>query len=321
MKKFRNRTIIILIIKILILIVSYSFIYNQVFFHKSFTEVSEEVISKLATGNYWFLIWVLLLMILNRGLEAVKWRMLIQKIETISFFNAFQAIFSGIVISLFTPNRVGEFGGRILYLKRRHLGQGVVVTIVGNISQLITTLIIGTFCLLIYSRNAFEINVYIYYSVVLLVFCAFLVLLTGYYNMEILKLLLNKIPFVKRFSQYTEVFSYYSSTVLTKVLMLSIGRFIVFTLQYLLLLYLFKIEIGVAQGVMLISVIFLIQTILPHIALLELGIRGSIALYFLGMYSQDNTAIISSTFTLWLINIILPAIIGTLCIINLRFDR
>jgi hypothetical protein len=58
---------------------------------------------------------VVLLMIVNWGIEARKWQYLIAPIYSISFARAFKAILSGVSFSVTMPNRIGEYLGRVLY--------------------------------------------------------------------------------------------------------------------------------------------------------------------------------------------------------------
>ncbi|MBK7946332.1 MAG: flippase-like domain-containing protein [Flavobacteriales bacterium] len=55
------------------------------------------------------------LMLLNWGLESRKWRILVSDVERISRWRAFMATLAGTPIGLITPNRVGEFVGRVLF--------------------------------------------------------------------------------------------------------------------------------------------------------------------------------------------------------------
>ena len=60
-------------------------------------------------------------MCLNWSIEAIKWRLLIKKMQPITFIEALKGVLSGVAVGTFTPNRIGEFGGRILYLKEHLL--------------------------------------------------------------------------------------------------------------------------------------------------------------------------------------------------------
>ena len=61
--------------------------------------------------------------------------------------------------------------------------------------------------------------------------------------------------------------------------------------------------------------------IIPTTALAELGIRGKMSLLLLGLISTNSVGIIATAAGIWLINLILPAIAGTLFILGIRIFR
>ena len=67
------------------------------------------------------------------------------------------------------------------------------------------------------------------------------------------------------------------------------------------------------------NVNLLFITITPTITIAEIGVRGSVAIFVLGLFSSNDIAILSSTTILWLINLIIPAIIGSFFIFSLKF--
>lgn len=120
---------------------------------------------------------------------------------------------------------------------------------------------------------------------------------------------------------YGRLFSRFSKAELGKVLAYSFGRFGVFTLQFFLLLRVFEVEISYPTALMLISITYFVMAIIPTIAIAELGVRGSVAVFFIGMASGNELAILTASFLLWLINLAFPALIGTLFVFNLKFFR
>ena len=60
----------------------------------------------------------------------------------------------------------------------------------------------------------------------------------------------------------------------------------------------------------MISVIFLTQTVLPSIAILDLGIRGNIAMFILKPFTDHLLGVVAAALALWLINLVIPSIIG-----------
>ena len=65
---------------------------------------------------------------------------------------------------------------------------------------------------------------------------------------------------------------------------------------------------------------FLSMSIIPTIALTELGVRGSVAIYF-GYISSNTIGILTASFALWIINLVVPAILGVLFVYQLKFFR
>jgi hypothetical protein len=66
------------------------------------------------------------------------------------------------------------------------------------------------------------------------------------------------------------------------------------------------------------ATMFLIIAIVPTISLAELGIRSQISLYVFGLFCSDNLGILLVSGIIWLINIILPAIAGSLILLSVK---
>ncbi len=69
-------------------------------------------------------------------------------------------------------------------------------------------------------------------------------------------------------------------------------------------------DIGFVQSFLVIGTIFLVQTSIPLPPIWSLLVRGQAALYFWGLFAVSPIAILASTFALWVINLILPALFG-----------
>ena len=69
------------------------------------------------------------------------------------------------------------------------------------------------------------------------------------------------------------------------------------------------------------SVVFLAMAVIPSIALVEVWLRGEISIQLMGLFSANLLGIGFTSVTVWFINLILPAIIGSLLLLNLRIFR
>jgi len=70
--------------------------------------------------------------------------------------------------------------------------------------------------------------------------------------------------------------------------------------------------------------IYLVMAAIPTITLTELGVRGSVSLYFIGLYftnHNNDIAILSATTMVWIINLVIPALIGAVFVFRLKFFR
>ena len=61
-----------------------------------------------------------MLMCLNFLMESIKWKVVVANTNPISFTKAIKSVLVGQAFAFFTPNRIGDFAGRVLFLKTEH---------------------------------------------------------------------------------------------------------------------------------------------------------------------------------------------------------
>ncbi len=308
-KKIKN--ILIIVIKTAIAFLSFFYIYLKL---KQYNE--QELSFQLDNSvDLLLLISVVLLMPLNWYIESIKWKYLIKKIEPVRIFTAVKAVFSGIAFAIFTPNRTGELAGRIFVLKKENRIQAVFSTAVGSLSQMLITLSIGfiggIFFLIFYLSKLPESSqdylMYLKLLFVLLVIFGFLI----FFNLKLFIRILKRIKLFEKIIKPIEIVAEYSLKELVNVLLYSILRYIVFSMQFYILLVFFKVDITFYEAILCISLTYLVSSVIPSFTLAEIGIRGSAALFFMGMFSGNDIGIISATALIWIINVAIPAIIGS----------
>lgn len=310
------------LLKIVIALVCLWFLYNEFFIQSEFSKMWNQFTQiKFSSSKYLLLLLASLLVFINWGLETSKWRLLILAIEKVDWFKAFKAVISGITISLFTPNRVGEFAARIFYLQRNHRIKGILISIIGSVSQLCVTIVVGSFCFSYFLIQHQPFNSIERTLVAIVPFLLSGAMILLYYNMDLLRSLLLKIKNGRQTRVYLNVFTLYNARQLTTVLLLSIIRFLVFSLQYYLLFLFFDVNITFTISFLLSSSIFFVLAIIPSVALAELGIRGATAIYFLKYYAANDLSVLASSYALWCINLALPALLGLLFLPQLNFFK
>jgi len=257
-------------------------------------------------------------MLINWGLETAKWKYLISKFENISFFRAFRAVWSGITINNWIPNRLAEFLGRILYIRTENRTKAIFSTLIGNMAQMIMTTLWGSLGLLIWlcfeDRSGFMI-------MTILLVGLNVTLIYFYFHIKIAHKLISKFKFLHFIAEYSNIISSYSLIELSAILGLSFIRYFVYLTQYFLLFKAFGIE---ANGILLLSsaaMIFLIQVVLPSFTLSEIGIRGATVLYVAGNFSANINGLLAAAYSLWLINIIIPTLFGAFFVLGLKLKN
>jgi len=320
-----------ILIRLLVVVFTIIFIYDQLFYRKDLSSLLNDF-NSITSGflNNILLIIAFGLIPVNLVLESVKWKYLIDKLEKVSFPRAVKAVFAGISVSMIMPNRVGDYLGRVFILKKADRLQAVLSTILGSLAQLLTTLIYGLLALVFYFPEYLDISVrfnfWVYVGVIIAASISIFVMVFAYLNFSVFSILIRKISgrYYSRIEKYSEVFSWYNQKELLNVLLLSMVRYFVFSMQFFLLLLVFGIKIDYITSMMLIAVVYFLMTIIPTIALTEIGVRGSVSIYvfqhhfeFLGLYNPEVAlGVVSASSILWLFNLVLPAVIGTLFVFN-----
>ena len=267
-------------------------------------------------------------MLVNWGIEARKWQVLISGIEPISFLRAYRAILSGQALAFNTVSGVGEPAGRAILLHEGNRIRGMILSVVGGMSQIIVTFFIGILGLLYMRLYLFNETSYvkglsaIWLDGMMIAITIGIILATIlYFRISLLIQLLEKIPFIAKYKFFVEKLEDLHWKELTRILILSLSRYVVYVVQYVLLLQVFEVHISWVDAAAMTSVMFLILSIVPSIALAELGFRGKIGIELFGLLSSNTVGIIATTAGIWIINLIIPAIAGTLFIIGIRLFR
>ena len=318
--------------RILFVAVSLWFIYRQVFAQEHFKEFVQRFGTNMQDPQFSrLLIAVVLLMPLNWGIESSKWRLLIAYIEKISFLQAFKSVLTGITMSLFTPNRVGEFFGRAFTLKKANPLKGALLTITGSISQLLVTLIAGFIAVAFYLPQYVGLpetwQKWMYAGLILIMVLLGSILVLGYIKAPFITRQLESFirPSWNKIKYYLDAIDHLERKTLIHVLLLSTLRYMVFSFQFYLLLLAFGLNIPYPTAMLLIAMTYFVMAAIPTIALADLGIRGSVSIYFIGGYfagaQNASPEILAASTFIWAINLALPALLGILFINRLKIIR
>jgi MFS family permease len=301
-------------------------IYRQVQ-HQSDLHESWNFIRDSFTGTQsWKIILVVLLMALQWAVEARKWQLLAARIQPVSFGEACRSVLAGQALAFNTPNRLGEPVGRVVFLGEGNRLRGIALSVTGSVAQLLITFLAGLAGLL-YLRLVILPTTQpgrmplLYNGFVLGVTVATGLLLLLYYRLAWVAKWIVKWRFTSRHRYLVDELGRFHWQELTRFLLLSAGRYVLFMVQYVLLLQVFKVHVSVIETACLVSVMFLVIAIIPTIAFAELGFRGQISLQLFGLVSANSLGIIATTAGIWIINLVIPAIAGSIFLLGVRLFR
>lgn len=302
-------------LKIIISLLAFYFVIEKILSSKDIKNFNFEINLK----NILILIAIMFLMLINWFIESFKWKTAINQIEKISIFKAIKAILTGITVGSVTPNRIGEFGGRILYLKSENRKKTIPITLFADLSQLFITLIFGILGFLFLSKNInfsfSEIYKYENFIIFSSTFIIFIIILIYFYFEIIIKKILQ-IKFLKNFAG--KYFTDKKIGLLKKfnLIFLSLLRYIVFNFQFYLALLFFKVDINILDSFIASSSMYLCLNVVPNLPFLEIGLRASFSIIFFGFFTTQTTTIVFASLLIYIINIAIPIIIGSIFLIK-----
>jgi hypothetical protein len=96
--------------------------------------------------------------------------------------------------------------------------------------------------------------------------------------------------------------------------MIALLRYLVFIFQYYFLLQAMGVDLSFNQGIPVLAVFYLLMTWAPTIGFTELPLRSVMAVWLIGLFSTNVMGIQAASLCIWLINLALPAIIGSIAI-------
>lgn len=268
---------------------------------------------------FWFVLLLLTMMLINWMLEAQKWRTLVAKLETIGYWYALKAVISGSTLGIFTPNRIGDIAGRVLFLKAEHRLKALVCTAVGSLAQMMVIIISGLLAAIFFALHFVELEHSLLYLLLYLSLIALVLLYFIYFNINWIAFLTDKWIKNERFRKVIGIMSTYTTAELGMVLFLSFARYAIYSTQYALLVAYLIPGLNWIELMALISLIYFVQAVVPAFAMADLGIRGATAIYFIGFVSTDVIAILAASVIGWCINIMFPALVGAVFFIQQRF--
>lgn len=273
-----------------------------------------------------YLLCAILLVPVNWMLEVYKWKLLSGHIQQRNIIRFLREVFAGVSLSIITPQRLGEYVGRLAFFSPDYQLSSVSAQLHGTLAQLSVTLFGGILGLILLANS----NIFFlpeYFSADYLLIAAgiiLIVLLALYFKYNRVKhliiLFLDHLK-LKSWSQKVALINKTNRLPLVWICCISFVRYSVYCFQFLLLLYFFEANIPWLLGLSVIALIYLIQSGVPLPSFFSLMIRSEIAILLLGNFIETPTSILSASYSLWIINLGIPALIGIWPLLTINIKK
>ena len=289
-----------LVFKLIILVLLGFFIYHTL---TNNSELSFDDFQKtLGNSRIGHPLIILILMgftTINWVLEITKWKILANPIKPISFHEASVQSLASHAFALMTPNRIGEYGAKALFYQKSDRKKVLLQNFIGNFYQLSVTMIIG-FAGILYLRDL-NTNMHlekVYYLIHLgtIIFCLLLIFR-------------HRIPFFEKWLDRNSIKVHLKED--AWVFVLSLARYLVFSHQFYVLVTLFDAEVTYVVCMSSIAAMYFISSIIPMLAAFDFVVKGSVAVLIFSFLDISPLIILSITTLMWLLNFVLPAIVGS----------
>ncbi|GAB3516467.1 hypothetical protein GCM10027442_34120 [Emticicia fontis] len=263
---------------------------------------------------------VLLLIPVNWAFEAWKWQRLAIKVEPINFREAYQGVLAGLALANFTPLMLGDYAGKILMLKTQKRTASIGAILLGNGMQLYVSLLFGTISYGYFVWIAQPKPFFLHVCIIGLLLTLLLFGIWVAFNLQKINFNAQNKLF-QYISQYLIILKEYTLAEIRDIFLIATGRYIIFSIQFLLVLQLFSINLPLDILMAGVGLIFLTKTLGAAFNFLgDLSVRAITAVYYFGYFGAKLSLITTATFTIWLMNVLVPVIVGSLFILSLKFS-
>ncbi|MBQ4032324.1 MAG: flippase-like domain-containing protein [Paludibacteraceae bacterium] len=297
------------IIKVVIMVGAYGYLAYMLITFDHYGELRDRFCGMSGTQATLFIA-VLLLMPVNWGLEALKWRTLVRQLQPFTLAQAYRSVLMGLASGFFTPNRILDPVGRVLMLEDENKAKGVLYSLVQTLAQSFAGCVfLAVALMLLPSANILPADVPL--STLNWVAGVFITVITLlYFTMP---LWAPKVRYKRseKIDNVLRAMAEITYPVLIKVSLTSIVRYAVYSLQYFLMLRFMAVEITSFQALILIPINYFLISVTPSVSFSELGIRGAFAMLLLGAVTTNTVGAAMAAVTVWAVNYIIPVITGS----------
>ena len=276
----------------------------------------QNVLVAYKSADIGFIIIAALLLFVNVGIRTFKWHTMLCSVkDKPTYAEAFGSVMLGISLGSFTPGEIGDFAGRALHItdaKRSHL---IGLTLLDKAQIFIVTSCAGIVSIgyLLFS------NIFIFtFGSVIIVFLSGIFIM----RLEIVAALGHRLntSFFKKpwLTGVLDGFSLLKPRQLFTTVLCTLAFQGILIVQMFFLMNAFA-KINFTNAFIGTSAMMFLKSLLP-ISIGDLGIREAGSIYFFSIYGISQAAALNASLMLFLINILVPSILGTFFLRHEQFS-
>lgn len=311
----KTKKILAIGLKLLIGVISFYIIYAKL---AAIPQLKEQIIHLCSEPSVYLTIGVvLLLMPVNWGIESFKWKLITNQVEVINYSTALKSVFSGICLGNVAPGRAMEFLAKIYYFKSENKPTITILHFINGMFQMLITVVVGLISITYkLTHNGQSTN--IIYVILIGGICMILFFCWAILNVSFIQ---QKLKFIKWFDKIGETERvHFSKQLIFQLIVLSIIRYLVFTIQFYLVLDALSPQLDLWWAFTSIAAYFMLTSIIPMISFIEPAIRAAIALFVFNNATDSSITVVLASTLLWVINVVIPSIIGYVVILKEKID-
>ncbi len=295
----KNRSQFLVIMKILIAAGLLTFILYSVNFSRT--------ISVFKNADKFFISAAFLLSFVNIYLQYRKWKLVCGH-----FLNEYDrgkiiySLFYGFTAGSFTPARIGEYAGRAIPFNGKPLLIVASAVLIDKLFSLLIVFLTGLVSFLLFIKIGILDTILIVSLFALLSY----LLMSGVVLRPFIKKVLNRREWSRDLFSGLTILKNSGYKFRLKLTLLSFLFYTCFIVQFALLVCAFSHHNDYLNYVWSGNLVMFAKTLIPSVSFGELGIREGASVYFLRKVGVTAAAGFNASIFLFLINILLPAIIG-----------
>ncbi len=277
------------------------------------------------------LIIVFFLMFLNWGAEVFKWKLLANYMMPVSYKLATKSTLAGVAASVFTPFRVGTYFGKAAMFPHKYRAKGLILQLFNSIAMFEVNFFFGLLFIgilgTVASEPIFGIDKDLLSTIGFIGAGMVLVFWYLFVNVRVLLSTFDKWKITSNWRKYFDLVNdkRYTNLSLT-LIFVSVARYLIITYQYVLAYEVFGVGIEGWETFVAAGTLFFVFQFIPVFNAVEFGVMRttllSLILTTFGLLEeltpQITLSITLASFFIWLINLAIPSLIGSVFLSQIK---